>query len=147
MKSLVKDIKAFYKKFKLPIATTPRLLDAATAAHRIKFMREEIDEYAKASRSGDIVEQADALADLIYVAVGTAVWQGIPLEEVWDEVHSSNMRKVRAKDASESKRGTQYDVIKPDGWCPPNISAVIIHKLMRELHARRHHGSRSQTNS
>lgn len=141
MKYVVADLEAFYKRFKLPIATTPRLLDPATAAFRIKFMREELDEYVTAVKDDDLVGQADALADLIYVAVGTAVWQGIPLEEIWDEVQASNMRKVRAKYADESKRGTQYDVIKPPGWKPPNIAGIIIRTLMTELHKRRNRGN------
>ncbi|NIQ95452.1 MAG: nucleoside triphosphate pyrophosphohydrolase family protein, partial [Desulfuromonadales bacterium] len=37
---------------------------------------------------------ADALADLIYVAIGAAITYGIDLRPVWEEVHRTNMAKM-----------------------------------------------------
>ncbi len=40
----------------------------------------------------DIVETADALTDLIYVIHNLAIETGIPMNEVFEEVHSSGLR-------------------------------------------------------
>lgn len=41
----------------------------------------------------DLVKIADAVADLLYVVLGTAVSCGIDIEPVYTEVHRSNMTK------------------------------------------------------
>lgn len=41
-----------------------------------------------------IVDTADALADLLYVIHGFAIETGIPLDDVFREVHASNMSKL-----------------------------------------------------
>ena len=35
------------------------------------------------------------------------------------------MEKVRAKTADNSERGDAFDVVKPEGWKPPNIGKVL----------------------
>lgn len=42
----------------------------------------------------DVVGAADALADLIYVINGLAIEANIPLDDVFGEVHQSNMSKL-----------------------------------------------------
>lgn len=42
----------------------------------------------------DIIETADALGDLVYVIEGLAIEAGIPSDEVFTEIHSSNMSKL-----------------------------------------------------
>lgn len=42
----------------------------------------------------DLVETADALADMVYFINGMALELGIPLDEVFREVHASNMSKL-----------------------------------------------------
>lgn len=52
------------------------------------------------------------LCDLIYVAVGMGVTFGLPLEEVWNRTHKSNMSK---------NGGVREDgkVLKGEGYEPP----------------------------
>lgn len=45
--------------------------------------------------------------------------------ELWADVQRANMSKERAVRASDSKRGSTYDVIKPAGWVPPQTEAII----------------------
>lgn len=45
--------------------------------------------------------------------------------ELWDDVQRANMSKVRAEKASDSKRGSTWDVVKPAGWVPPQTDAII----------------------
>lgn len=44
---------------------------------------------------------------------------------LWKAVQTANMAKERAEKPSDSKRGTQYDVIKPEGWQAPRIEELI----------------------
>lgn len=63
---------------------------------------------------------ADALADLCYVIIGAADVWGIPLDAVWEEVNSANMRKANGpKDPVTGK------ALKPPGWRGPDIEGVL----------------------
>ena len=75
-------------------------------------LREEVDEYEEADLLSD---QADALVDLIYFALGAAHQCGVDIERVWNDVHAANMRKVKGV----TKRGDDNDAAKPDDWEPP----------------------------
>lgn len=99
--------------------------DPARMGFREKFLAEELDEFREGLDEHDMIKVADALVDLVYVAMGTAYGLGLPWQELWEEVQKANMRKVRAKNASESKRGSAADVIKPEGWQPPDIAGVL----------------------
>lgn len=67
----------------------------------------------------NLVETADALADIAYVTVGAAVTWGIPLAEVVDEVHASNMTKVGGDKREDGK------ILKPVGYRPPAVAGVL----------------------
>lgn len=71
--------------------------DAATRELRARLIAEEAQETCEALRGNDFVGAADGLADLAYVVLGTAVSLGIDLEDVFKEVHRSNMTKLWAK--------------------------------------------------
>lgn len=60
---------------------------------RRDFIAEELEEYHKAALAGDLVETADAIADLLYVVLGAAALHGIDIQPIFDEVHRSNMTK------------------------------------------------------
>ena len=91
--------------FQLPVEFT----------QRVAFLEEEIEELGQAYCSNDLVGVADALADLVYVALGTAHMMGIPFDQVFKVVHAANMQKMRGI----TKRGMVYDAVKPDGWVGP----------------------------
>ena len=121
-----RDVGTFHKKFGLrahdpgPIEITEELLQ-----FRLKFLKEELQEFEDASVIGDHAGMADALVDLVYVALGTAHMFGYPWGELWDDVQSANMAKQRAQSATESARGTAWDVIKPPGWVPPRTAEIL----------------------
>jgi len=60
---------------------------------RYNLIREELSELSEAFCKNDLVEVADAIADLLVVTIGCAVACGIDIQPVWDEVHRSNMSK------------------------------------------------------
>lgn len=119
--SHLEDVKEFYKSFKQDefIAEKPSLDTANISEERLHLklalIAEEFIELIEAAygdKSGavlkdawleaqkldegnrDLVEVADALADLDYVEKGLAVEAGIPLDAVFSIVHESNMSKL-----------------------------------------------------
>jgi predicted HAD superfamily Cof-like phosphohydrolase len=114
------DVLAFQQKFDVPMAPSPAFLDEEAETFRVKFMQEELDEFQEACDQLDLAKAADALVDLVYVVHGTALMMGLPWQALWAEVQRANMEKVRATSAEQSKRRSTLDVIKPEGWRPPN---------------------------
>jgi predicted HAD superfamily Cof-like phosphohydrolase len=66
---------------------------------------------------------AQELADVVYVAYGTAHSKGIPLDAVIAAVHQANMRK-RFPDGS-FRLNDDGKVTKPPGWQGPNVAAAL----------------------
>lgn len=123
---MYKDIEAFHKKFHLQETTgKPHLLPPSLMQFRFDFMKEELDEINEAYIARDLAGVADGLIDLVYVVMGTAYMMGLPWKRLWDAVHSANMKKVRVEKATDSKRGSTYDVVKPEGWLPPDIEGIL----------------------
>lgn len=122
MNKMLKDIEAFHLKYGLAYNGQPRMLDEKTSSFRAGFIEEELDEYILADTMED---KFDALIDLVYVALGTAYLHGFNFEEGWNRVHSANMKKVRATQADQSKRGSSQDVVKPEGWEPPDLRDLV----------------------
>jgi len=145
MKSNFEDVGDFHRKFGLETTDNgaPQKLSVDAAKFRLKFLLEEVREYAEATgftldygvyfKGGavqDLPGAFDALIDLVYVALGTAQLHRFPWEDGWAAVQTANMQKERAKaDGSDSKRGSSLDVIKPEGWNPPTQN--VIEALMR----------------
>lgn len=68
----------------------------------------------------DLVEVADALADIAYVVEGMNACLGIPSAAIATEVHRSNMTKIEG-----GSRRADGKWQKPDGWQPPDIAHVL----------------------
>lgn len=71
----------------------------------------------------DIVETADALADLVYVVYGMALEIGVDLDAVLSEVHSSNLSKLMP-DGSVRRRD-DGKILKGPDFREPDIGSVI----------------------
>jgi predicted HAD superfamily Cof-like phosphohydrolase len=115
-------VKAFHELFNLPVGEVPAFTQSKDVILRFRLIEEEVKELDEAHQAQDIVEVADALADIIYVACGMAVAYGIPLNEVWQEVQRSNMAKVGPNGPIYRKDGK---VSKPEGWIAPDIKSII----------------------
>lgn len=122
--SLFDDVTEFQVKI-LGIAAIiqPKLLGSHDFDHAVACLEEELDELQAAYHDNDLVGVADALADLIYFALGTAYKMGLPFNEIWAAVHKANMSKVRGV----TKRGHECDAKKPDSWVGPEAE---IHALI-----------------
>lgn len=114
-----KDVLDFHKKFGCDISYIPTIVSKKQSKLRLDLIKEETKELKQGMKDGDIVEVADALADLIYVTLGTAVAYGIDLEPIWNEVHKTNMAKVGGNKRKDGK------ILKPAGWIKPDIESII----------------------
>jgi predicted HAD superfamily Cof-like phosphohydrolase len=117
------DVKDFHIAFGQRVGQSPLIPEDYNERDlRINLLEEEFKEYINAEEKNDITEIADALADIIYIACGTAVSYGIPLDKVFAEVHRSNMAKLVDGKPIYREDGK---VMKPAGWTPPDIEGVL----------------------
>jgi hypothetical protein len=105
-----------HKKFGLSHDGDPAHLDLTEKEFRVKAMQEELDEYKEAV---GLVDEYDALLDLLVFTVGTLERHGFPLLEGFETVMRANMKKELAASAEASKRGFKRDLVKPAGWTGP----------------------------
>lgn len=98
----------------------PEFPSSEIADLRLDLIQEETNELAEADSLGELDKVADALADLMYVVLGTAVAYGIDLEPVFQEVHRSNMTKFI--DGHKREDGKW---IKGPSYSPANIQPII----------------------
>lgn len=122
----INDVKELRKKFELPIAIEPTLLNRETLGFRIGFLMEEISELVTAHNNADLVAAADAVVDIVYVALGAALEMGLPFEAIWQVVHEANMSKETVSPENPGKRGHIYDLVKPADWVSPEIRIAEI---------------------
>ena len=115
----------FHETFNARVGESPGLPGEDAVALRIRLIREELDELEKSISGQDVVDVADALADLLYVTYGTAIAFGIDVRPVFEEVHRANMTKMGGKVRADGK------ILKPEGWEPPGIEEVLRRQGLR----------------
>ena len=88
-------------------------------ALRLHLILEEVSELATALMNSDTTGAADALADLLYVALGSAVAFRLPIDLIFAEVHRSNMTKGQGskEDPRLRDKGSEYE--------PPQIEEIL----------------------
>lgn len=131
MNKRLENVLKFHQKFGVPVGERPTQLSQEDFIYRVAFMHEELNELMAAYLQGNLAKQVDALLDLEYVLLGTALWMG--LAPIWDQAHDevqrANMAKMPAltKEQSfmETGRGHKMDVIKPQGWRSPDIEGIL----------------------
>lgn len=137
--SLFTDVGEFHKRFKLPVSCSQALATGAgpnvpaedVFLYRYRFLQEEMRELEVAFHKTDLAGIADALADLVWVALGTAHYCGLPFDEVWAEVRRANMEKrpwAKGDPVKKRARGLadmSLEVVKPENWEPPRIQPII----------------------
>jgi Phosphoribosyl-ATP pyrophosphohydrolase len=125
------DVAKFQQKFGHLSGLVPRHLTHRKLLERIQCMQEELNEFTKGAVNQDLEEQADALIDLVYFAIGTGNMLGLPWQALWNDVQRANM----SKQAGMGKRGHQVDCIKPQGWVGPQTGWILAaHGYNRDIH-------------
>ena len=85
------QVAEFHRAFGHPVKERPTFLPPPRSDARVAWMREEVDEFVE---STNVVDQADAMIDLIYFALGTLVEMGVRPAPLFDIVHNANMQKL-----------------------------------------------------
>jgi len=120
------QVREFHLAFDHRCPEKPELLPRERVSKRYNWMLEELEEFRKA---GSIHDQADAMVDLIYFALGTLVEMGVRPGRLFDIVHGANMKKLwpdgKVHYAPDGK------VIKHPSWTPPEPD------LMKEIERQR----------
>jgi predicted HAD superfamily Cof-like phosphohydrolase len=100
---------------------------------RYELGKEELIEYLEACNNDDIVEVTDALADQLYILLGTMVAHGMQgiIKDVFNEVHRSNMSKL-GEDGKPIYR-EDGKVLKGPNYSPPNIGKFLYTDTQMEL--------------
>ena len=84
----------FMKTFGQEVKNVPGFSTEKINLLRISLIKEELEELEKAINENNIVEVADALTDILYVAYGAGHAFGINLDKCFNEVEESNMSKL-----------------------------------------------------
>jgi predicted HAD superfamily Cof-like phosphohydrolase len=92
-------VQQFHRAFGVKAAKKPTIPDRDIRNLRLRLIKEEFQEVTEALLAPTedpryLEEVAKEMADLLYVVYGTADVMGIPLDEVFAEVHASNMSKL-----------------------------------------------------
>ena len=137
-------VRRFHHVYGLPVQTDGPSLDRTSLGMRMSLIAEEFGElvgsvYGAAARAEveaafqravaaddgvrDVVETADALADLVYVIYGMALETGIDLAAVLTEVQRSNMSKL-GEDGKPIYR-EDGKVLKGPGYFRPDVVGVL----------------------
>lgn len=90
------DVRAFHELFGAYVGETPSIPTEEICKLRINLLQEELNELSEGIKNKDIVEIADALADLQYVLSGAVLAFGLQdtFADLFAEVQRSNMSKA-----------------------------------------------------
>lgn len=124
----IKSVEEFHNIFKIGNASEITLIEEKDYTLRYNLIKEENDEYLDACKNGDIVEIADALGDQLYILFGTILKHGLQhkIEEVYDEIHRSNMSKLDEKGQPIYREDGK--ILKSNLYFKPNIKSVLDQK-------------------
>lgn len=104
----------------------PTIPSSAVQLLRLDLIHEEMTELNTAFFHKDIVEVADAIADLLYVTIGVAVSCGIDIDPVFQEVNRSNQSKFINGYMREDGKW-----MKGSAFTPPSLKPIIEKQLQQ----------------
>ena len=111
-------VKTFMKTFGQEVKEKSSFSSDKINELRFNLIKEELEELRIAIDTKNLVEVADALTDILYVAYGAGHAFGINLDKCFDEVQQSNMSKLDDhgnpiyNDSGKVMKGPKY--FKPD---------------------------------
>ena len=106
------SVAKFHDTFGMPIVENPSIPDKKRCQLRVSLLQEELNELKEALDTNDLIETADALADLQYVLSGAILEFGLAdsFKDIFDEVQRSNMSKTCK--SMEEAEATQAHYLK-----------------------------------
>ncbi|SRR5579862_488887 len=118
----------FHSSFGIPIGSVPTHLATDRVIGRSRWLVEEVKEFGTAP---SLLEQADALIDIIYLALGGLVEIGVRPDALFKIVHQSNMTKLNAD--GRPVLSEDGKVRKPSNWQSPSVElALEIERQVKE---------------
>ena len=111
-------VKTFMETFGQEVKTKPSFSTEMINSLRYDLIKEELEELKEAMENKDLLEVADALTDILYVAYGAGHAFGIDLDKCFEEVQNSNMSKLAEdgkpiyNESGKVMKGPKY--FKPD---------------------------------
>ena len=105
------------------VKTKPSFPNKKIADLRYALIEEELLELKLAMEDKNMIEIADALTDILYVAYGAGHAFGIDLDKCFDEVQNSNMSKL-----GENEKPIYNDsgkVMKGPNYFRPNLKKFL----------------------
>ncbi len=123
--SKISSVAEFHEVFKIGNASEMTLIEERDYTLRYNLIKEENDEYLEACKNGDMIEIADALGDQLYILFGTILKHGLQhkIEEVYDEIHRSNMSKLDEK--GEPIFREDGKILKSNLYFKPDIGKIL----------------------
>jgi predicted HAD superfamily Cof-like phosphohydrolase len=90
----------------------------------LDLIEEEHSELKAAIAANDVVEQLDALIDILVVTIGAIHSAGYDAEGAWKEVMQTNFNKID-KETGKVRKREDGKVLKPLGWVAPNLTPFL----------------------
>ncbi|MEM1359084.1 MAG: nucleoside triphosphate pyrophosphohydrolase family protein [Bacteroidota bacterium] len=125
------DVAEFHRTFRLPVLDAPQIPDADRCRLRITLLQEELNELAEAIENNDLVEAADAFADLQYVLSGAILEFGLAgkFKSLFEEVHRSNMSKTCATRAEAEATVVHYQKQGQNGVIEASGDVFLVYRI------------------
>jgi predicted HAD superfamily Cof-like phosphohydrolase len=125
MKDYIQMVGDFHTVFDQKDGNKPRLINSNEGKLRYSLLAEENNEYLEAVENNDLVGIADALGDQLYIIYGTILKHGLQhkIEEVFKEIHRSNMSKLGANGKPIYREDGK--ILKGPSYFRPNIKSII----------------------
>jgi predicted HAD superfamily Cof-like phosphohydrolase len=116
---MVEDVLSFHRTFGCHVGNRPGTPSPPLVKLRLALIGEEFRELLRAVDRQSIPDVADAIVDLIYVSIGTAIAYGIDIRPIWRAVQKANMAKAGGGRRADGK------ILKPAGWQAPDVTGLI----------------------
>lgn len=124
------QVAEFHQAFGAPVLDSPQLISKERAALRVSLLQEELNELKTAITDENLVEIADALADLQYVLSGAILEFGLgeKFGQIFNEVHRSNMSKACDTEILAEKTKATYQQKGIETYIRPAGKLWTIHR-------------------
>tara|TARA_R110000868_G_scaffold61718_2_gene187345 strand:+ start:1283 stop:1669 length:387 start_codon:yes stop_codon:yes gene_type:complete len=125
MREYIKMVEEFHIAFDQKDVKIPTVGPLKQGKLRYDLLSEETEEYIDAVREINLVEVADALGDQLYIIYGTILKHGLQnkIEEVFKEIHRSNMSKLGADGKPIYREDGK--ILKGPEYFKPNIKKIL----------------------
>ncbi|MGO2860637.1 MAG: hypothetical protein ACTIC1_05735 [Brevibacterium sp.] len=131
------DVREFMHAMDQTVRDSPTVISDIEKWERFVMLNEEFSElkqalaslkkaveyYSTSKTKEAMTDLADALVDIVYIAIGTAHAYGFDFDELWRLVHENNLTKIDPETGLVLK--VNGKVQKPEGFVPVDLRSSI----------------------